>query len=109
MWWAKPWNLQIIPDDTVTENFSEDYVGLGERWHFGSTFLHHGRSFDISPILTLASGHLESTCFWWCPEPKPWLRKLRKKINKHAFSGGGKTEEEQRANGANLDVDVAYQ
>ena len=37
------------------------------------------------------------------------LRKLRKKINKHAFSGGGKTEEEQRANGANLDVDVAYQ
>lgn len=37
------------------------------------------------------------------------LRKLRKKINKNAFSGGGKTEEEQRANGANLDVDVAYQ
>lgn len=37
------------------------------------------------------------------------LRKLRKKINKHAFSGGGKTEEEQRASGANLDVDVSYQ
>ena len=28
---------------------------------------------------------------------------------RNAFSGGGKTEEEQRANGANLSVDVAYQ
>eukprot|EP00913_Durusdinium_trenchii_P009938 g9327.t1 len=36
-------------------------------------------------------------------------KKLRKKINKHAFSGGGKTEEEQREHGANLDVDVSYQ
>mmetsp|Transcript_22184 Transcript_22184/g.45707 ORF Transcript_22184/g.45707 Transcript_22184/m.45707 type:complete len:126 (-) Transcript_22184:28-405(-) len=36
-------------------------------------------------------------------------KKLRKKINKHAFSGGGKTLEEQQKYGANLDVDVSYQ
>lgn len=34
---------------------------------------------------------------------------IKKKINKYAFSGGGQTVEEQRANGANLDVDVSFQ
>lgn len=34
---------------------------------------------------------------------------VKKKINKYAFSGGGQTVEEHRANGANLDVDVPYQ
>ena len=33
---------------------------------------------------------------------------IQKKINS-AFSGGGKTKEEQEQNGANLEVDVAYQ
>ncbi|CEP11560.1 hypothetical protein [Parasitella parasitica] len=34
---------------------------------------------------------------------------IKKKINQHAFSGGGATLEEHRANGGNPDVDVAYQ
>jgi len=34
---------------------------------------------------------------------------IKSKVNKHAFSGGQATLEEQRAKGANLDVDVAYQ
>jgi tryptophanyl-tRNA synthetase len=34
---------------------------------------------------------------------------VKRKINKYAMSGGGATLEEQRANGANLDVDVPYQ
>ena len=34
---------------------------------------------------------------------------VAKKIKQHAFSGGGATKEEQLANGANLEVDVAYQ
>lgn len=33
---------------------------------------------------------------------------VKKKINRFAFSGGGATLEEQRANGANLDIDVPY-
>lgn len=31
------------------------------------------------------------------------------KINKHAKSGGGATLEEQRKNGANLEIDVPFQ
>lgn len=34
---------------------------------------------------------------------------IKTKINRHAFSGGGATMEEQRDKGANLEVDVAYQ
>lgn len=34
---------------------------------------------------------------------------IKRKINKYAFSGGGQTVEDQRANGANIDVDVSYQ
>lgn len=34
---------------------------------------------------------------------------IKKKVNKYAFSGGGATVEEHRANGGNIDVDVPYQ
>ena len=34
---------------------------------------------------------------------------VKRKVNKYAFSGGGATIEEHKANGANLDVDVPYQ
>jgi len=34
---------------------------------------------------------------------------IKNKINKHAFSGGGGTLEDQRTNGANLEKDVAFQ
>jgi len=33
---------------------------------------------------------------------------VKKKINKHAFSGGGATVEEHRAKGGNVDVDIPY-
>lgn len=33
---------------------------------------------------------------------------IKNKVNKYAFSGGGATIEEHKANGANLDVDVPY-
>ena len=34
---------------------------------------------------------------------------VKKKVNRYAFSGGGATLEEHKANGANLEVDVPYQ
>ena len=34
---------------------------------------------------------------------------IKKKINKHGFSGGQETEEEHRRLGGNPDVDVSYQ
>uniref|UniRef100_A0A7S3JMP3 Tryptophan--tRNA ligase, cytoplasmic n=1 Tax=Euplotes harpa TaxID=151035 RepID=A0A7S3JMP3_9SPIT len=36
-------------------------------------------------------------------------KQIRNKIKRHAFSGGGDNLEEQKAKGANLKVDVAYQ
>ena len=36
-------------------------------------------------------------------------KQIKDKINKHAFSGGGATLEEHRANGGNCDVDISYQ
>lgn len=36
-------------------------------------------------------------------------KKIKDKINKHAFSGGGQTLEEHRLHGGNPDVDVPYQ
>lgn len=35
-------------------------------------------------------------------------KEIAKKINSHAFSGGGKTKEEQEKYGANLEVDIPY-
>lgn len=37
------------------------------------------------------------------------LNQVKNKINKYAYSGGGATVEEHKANGANLDVDVPFQ
>ncbi len=34
---------------------------------------------------------------------------IKKKINSFAYSGGGASLEEHKANGANLEIDVAYQ
>jgi tryptophanyl-tRNA synthetase len=34
---------------------------------------------------------------------------IKRKISKYAYSGGGATLEEHKANGANLDVDVPFQ
>lgn len=36
-------------------------------------------------------------------------KQIKNKINKYAFSGGGETLEEHRANGGNCDIDVPYQ
>lgn len=35
-------------------------------------------------------------------------KQIKKKINSHAFSGGGATKEEQIEFGANLEVDIPY-
>jgi tryptophanyl-tRNA synthetase len=34
---------------------------------------------------------------------------IKNKINRYAFSGGGATIDEHRANGGNCDIDIAYQ
>lgn len=36
-------------------------------------------------------------------------KQIKDKINKYAFSGGGESVEQHRANGGNCEVDVSYQ
>lgn len=54
---------------------------------------------------TKMSASVDSSAIFMNDTPK----KIKDKINKHAFSGGGNTVEEHRANGGNPDVDVPYQ
>jgi tryptophanyl-tRNA synthetase len=51
------------------------------------------------------SSSAENTAVFVTDTPK----KIKKKINKHAFSGGQETAELQREKGADLEVDTAYQ
>ncbi len=51
------------------------------------------------------SSSAENTAVFVTDTPK----KIKKKVNKHAFSGGQETAELQREKGANLEVDTAYQ
>ena len=36
-------------------------------------------------------------------------KRIKEKVMKYAFSGGGETTEEHRKNGGNVDVDISYQ
>jgi len=54
---------------------------------------------------TKMSASAANTAVYTTDTPK----QIKKKINKHAFSGGRETAEEQRIHGANLDVDISYQ
>lgn len=51
------------------------------------------------------SASLEHSAVFLTDTPK----QIKKKINSNAFSGGGATLEEHRANGGNVEVDVPYQ
>lgn len=61
------------------------------------------------PALKGKSGKMSasdaSTSIYVTDTPKS----IKKKVNKHAFSGGRETLEEHRRLGANLDVDIPYQ
>ncbi|WWC59297.1 tryptophan-tRNA ligase [Kwoniella dejecticola CBS 10117] len=54
---------------------------------------------------TKMSASKENTAIFMTDDAK----KIAKKIKSHAFSGGGATQEEHKANGGNPDVDIAYQ
>eukprot|EP01135_Chromosphaera_perkinsii_P006793 Nk52_evm2s591 gene=Nk52_evmTU2s591 len=54
---------------------------------------------------TKMSASDDTTAIYLTDTPK----KIKTKINKYAFSGGGVTAEEQREKGANLEVDVSIQ
>ncbi|KAH8553483.1 hypothetical protein BGW37DRAFT_465600 [Umbelopsis sp. PMI_123] len=54
---------------------------------------------------TKMSASVDSSAIFMADTPN----KIKNKINRYAFSGGGTTVEEHKANGGNPDVDVSYQ
>ena len=54
---------------------------------------------------TKMSASNESSAIFVTDTPK----QIKDKVNKFAFSGGGETVEEHRANGGNTEIDVSYQ
>jgi tryptophanyl-tRNA synthetase len=66
----------------------------------------HAKFFPaITGLKGKMSASIESTTIYLSDDPK----QIKSKIKKYAFSGGGETLEEQKANGANLNTDIAYQ
>ncbi|KAK8795613.1 hypothetical protein WA158_000270 [Blastocystis sp. Blastoise] len=59
----------------------------------------------LQGLQTKMSASNDNTAIYVTDTPK----QIKKKINQHAVSGGGATVEEQRAHGADLSKDMAYQ
>jgi tryptophanyl-tRNA synthetase len=79
---------------------------VAPRMGFKKPALIHSTFFPpLQGVGNKMSGSLVHTAVYLTDTPK----QIKDKINKHAFSGGGATLEEQREKGANLAVDVAYE
>eukprot|EP00914_Ancora_sagittata_P022540 GHVO01044767.1.p1 GENE.GHVO01044767.1~~GHVO01044767.1.p1 ORF type:complete len:577 (+),score=111.81 GHVO01044767.1:235-1731(+) len=68
------------------------------------SLIHSGFFPALQGFKTKMSGSVESSSIYVTDTPEA----IRRKIMKHAFSGGRDTEKEQREHGANLEVDVSY-
>ncbi|TDZ20176.1 Tryptophan--tRNA ligase [Colletotrichum orbiculare MAFF 240422] len=74
--------------------------------HYAKPSLLHSRFLDaLQGPGSKMSASVESSAIFMKDTPK----QIQSKMNKYAFSGGKTTAEEQRAEGADPDVDVSYQ
>lgn len=79
---------------------------VAKRLKYPKPCLIHAKFFPaLQGPQTKMSASVDSSAIFMTDTPK----QIKNKINKHAFSGGGATLEEHKANGGNPDVDVAYQ
>lgn len=79
---------------------------VAKRLKYPKPSLIHAKFFPaLQGPQTKMSASIDSSAIFMTDTAK----QIKNKINKHAFSGGGATVEEHRANGGNPDVDVAYQ
>jgi len=96
----------LIPQAIDQDPYFRVCRGVAEKLKWPKPALIHSKFLPaLQGHQTKMSASVASTALYMTDTEK----KLRKKINKNAFSGGGATIEEQRENGANLDVDVSYQ
>jgi len=102
----KPGTRCFIPQAIDQDPYFRVCRGVAEKLKWPKPALIHSKFLPaLQGAQTKMSASVASTALYMTDTEK----KLRKKINKNAFSGGGATVEEQRENGANLEVDVAYQ
>lgn len=96
----------LIPQAIDQDPYFRMTRDVAPRLGYNKPALIHSKFFPaLQGPNTKMSASNENSAIYVTDTPK----QISKKINKHAFSGGGATEEDQRRNGANLEVDVAYQ
>ncbi|KAI9021535.1 hypothetical protein CLU79DRAFT_703180 [Phycomyces nitens] len=79
---------------------------VAKRLKYPKPSLIHAKFFPaLQGPQTKMSASIDSSAIFMTDTPN----QIKNKINKYAFSGGGVTVEEHRANGGNPDVDVSYQ
>lgn len=79
---------------------------VAQRLKYPKPSLIHARFFPaLQGPQTKMSASIDSSAIFMTDT----ANKIKNKINRYAFSGGGATVEEHRANGGNPEVDVAYQ
>ncbi|KAI7864565.1 hypothetical protein BDF14DRAFT_1731983 [Spinellus fusiger] len=79
---------------------------VAKRLKYPKPTLIHAKFFPaLQGSQTKMSASVDSSAIFMTDTPN----QVKNKINRYAFSGGGATVEEHRANGGNPDVDVAYQ
>ncbi|KAJ2958310.1 hypothetical protein NQZ79_g6077 [Umbelopsis isabellina] len=79
---------------------------VAQKLKYPKPSLIHAKFFPaLQGSQTKMSASVDSSAVFMVDTPN----KIKNKINRYAFSGGGATVEEHKANGGNPDVDVAYQ
>ncbi|KAI9261502.1 hypothetical protein BDA99DRAFT_547261 [Phascolomyces articulosus] len=79
---------------------------VAARLKYPKPALIHARFFPaLQGPQTKMSASIDSSAIFMTDTPN----QIKNKVNRYAFSGGGATVEEHRANGGNPDVDVSYQ
>jgi len=102
----KPGTRCFIPQAIDQDPYFRLCRGVADRMRWPKPALIHSKFLPaLQGHQTKMSASVASTALYMTDTPK----QIRKKINKHAFSGGGATLEEQQKYGANLDIDVPYQ
>ncbi|KAI8584770.1 hypothetical protein K450DRAFT_217940 [Umbelopsis ramanniana AG] len=79
---------------------------VAQRLKYPKPALIHAKFFPaLQGSQTKMSASVDTSAIFMADTPN----KIKNKINRYAFSGGGVTIEEHKANGGNPDVDVSYQ
>jgi len=96
----------LIPDAIDQDPYFRMTRDVAPRIHYLKPAVLHAKFFPaLQGLQTKMSASEDITAVFLTDTPK----QIEKKIKSYAFSGGGRSLQEHRENGANLDVDVPFQ